>query len=105
MWGSAEGVAVGAAFDACRSAPALLKVLDTLEVEGKSVVIPGCGRGYDLVEFGSRKASKVVGLEISPSAVRCAHHAADPMRSQFPTRAVPRGREREAEAPPGYLWC
>jgi hypothetical protein len=57
------------AFDACRPAPALLKALDGLEVEGKSVIVPGCGRGYDLVEFGRRKASKVVGLEISPSAV------------------------------------
>jgi hypothetical protein len=40
-------------FDVGGSSPVLHKLLDSgeLDVKGKRVVIPGCGRGYDVVTF------------------------------------------------------
>ena len=43
------------AFDMCGSAPVLQGLLKSgeLNVKGKRVVVPGCGRGYDLVSFAT----------------------------------------------------
>lgn len=39
---------------------------------GKRVFVPGCGRGYDLVEFARAGAAAAVGLELAPTAQRAA---------------------------------
>jgi hypothetical protein len=69
-----NGLQPGQKFDATRAATALTVLLDnrTVEVEGKSVIVPGCGRGYDVVEFAKRGATPAVGLELAPNAVTSA---------------------------------
>ena len=39
------------------------------DVRGKRVVVPGCGRGYDIVAFVQSGASECIGLELSKTAV------------------------------------
>lgn len=71
----ASGLEPGQAFDATRSSPALDDLLQSgsLPVEGKRVIVPGCGRGYDLTTFlRNGNAAQVVGLEISSTAVAAA---------------------------------
>lgn len=64
-----EGVAPHEKWDQAKAAPALVKLLDgDLSVKGKSVLVPGCGRGYDLIEFAQRGAERAVGMEISSTA-------------------------------------
>lgn len=41
-------------------------------LKGKRVLVPGCGRGYDVVSFVEKGAEKAVGLELAPSAVAAA---------------------------------
>lgn len=65
------GLQPGQKFDASRTSPYVADVLGQgeLRVKGKTVLVPGCGRGYDVVEFARHGASSAVGLEISPTAV------------------------------------
>ncbi|KAJ3225714.1 hypothetical protein HDU81_007695 [Chytriomyces hyalinus] len=56
--------------------PALLAVLESHESalfppskSQWSVLIPGCGRGYDLAAFAARRGVSAVGLDISPTGV------------------------------------
>ncbi|KAJ3249670.1 hypothetical protein HDU77_007574 [Chytriomyces hyalinus] len=56
--------------------PALLSVLQSHESvlfsaskSQWSVLIPGCGRGYDLAAFVAKKGVSAVGLDISPTGV------------------------------------
>ena len=60
------------AFDAATASPVLTSLLTSgaLEVAGKRVFVPGCGRGYDVVEFARRGAAAAVGLELAPTAAR-----------------------------------
>jgi hypothetical protein len=69
MW--SQGIAKGQAFDAGASSPSLRNLLTSgkIDMRGQSVLVPGCGRGYDLVTFASAGASLAVGLELSSSAV------------------------------------
>jgi SAM-dependent methyltransferase len=62
------------AFDAGRSAPALSNLLSSggLAAAGKRVLVPGCGRGYDVIEFVGKGASLAVGLELAPTAQQAA---------------------------------
>jgi len=65
----------GQSFDAGKSAPHLTDFLQQKglgDVEQKTVLIPGCGRGYDVVSFVKYGASDVTGLEIAPTAVASA---------------------------------
>lgn len=39
---------------------------------GKTAVVPGCGRGYDLITLARLGATRVVGLELSDTAVEVA---------------------------------
>ncbi|MEW5307083.1 MAG: hypothetical protein WDW38_002155 [Sanguina aurantia] len=66
----AAGLPPGSGFDASRSSPALLKLLRSNPeiASGKSVLIPGCGRGYDLATFLQAGARQAIGLELSPTA-------------------------------------
>ncbi|PRW56054.1 thiol methyltransferase 2 [Chlorella sorokiniana] len=72
FWGKDGGLQPGQAFDAQRSSPALTDLLQRggLEAAGKRVLVPGCGRGYDLIEFVRAGAAAAVGLELAPSAQR-----------------------------------
>ena len=62
------------AFDAGRAAPALSNLLSSggLVAEGKRVLVPGCGRGYDLVAFLKAGATLAAGLELAPTAQQAA---------------------------------
>ena len=67
----------GNKFDAGRSSPMLHAVISRAPaaaahagahgVEGRRVLVPGCGRGYDVVSFAAAGASEAVGLEIAPT--------------------------------------
>lgn len=48
-----SGVKVNEKWDKGTSAPALKELLkdEGVATQGKAVLVPGCGRGYDLVEF------------------------------------------------------
>eukprot|EP00967_Tisochrysis_lutea_P008782 scaffold10515_cov17-Tisochrysis_lutea.AAC.1 len=52
------------------SAPALIDLLSSgkCDVKDKSVLIPGCGRGYDNATFIRAGAKEAVGLEVAPAA-------------------------------------
>jgi len=70
----AAGLQPGQRFDAGRPSQALVKKLDSgdLNVNGKKCLVPGCGRGYDVLEFAKRGASHAYGLELAPTAVTAA---------------------------------
>ena len=71
MW--SKGLKPGEAFDAHASSPALTVLLERgrgLDVVGRRVFVPGCGRGYDLATFVRAGAALAVGLELAPSALR-----------------------------------
>ena len=38
-------------------------------VQGKSVLIPGCGRAYDVLSFARAGASSALGLDVAPTAL------------------------------------
>ena len=44
------------------SSPALLKLLDANEIPNGRALVPGCGRGYDVVALAS-KDRKAIGSE------------------------------------------
>ncbi len=77
LWGA--GLAPGDLFDARGPSPALLARLGGAPggalggLEGQRVLVPGCGRGYDLAAFVRAGAAEAVGLEISPTARDSAH--------------------------------
>lgn len=57
MW--AQGLEPGQFFDAKRSSPSLIKVLDARGTcaaapSRPKALVPGCGRGYDVVEMARR---------------------------------------------------
>ena len=60
----------GQSFDAGRSCPYLDTFIEQnkASLEGKTAVIPGCGRGYDVATF-SKYCKEVTGLELAPTAV------------------------------------
>eukprot|EP00803_Ostreobium_quekettii_P008753 evm.model.scf_483.3 EVM.evm.TU.scf_483.3 scf_483:45045-56085(+) len=85
----ADGLAVGDKWDAGMSSPVLVDLLESgrLAVDGKTVLVPGCGRGYDVLTFASAGASKAMGLEISDTAVKVAEAHRD---SSAPTEVASR---------------
>lgn len=70
FWGREGGLPQGEAFDAARSSPVLTKLLSSgeVDVKGLRAFVPGCGRGYDVVEFVRQGADVVAGLELAPTA-------------------------------------
>ncbi|PSC72662.1 S-adenosyl-L-methionine-dependent methyltransferase [Micractinium conductrix] len=74
MWTQDGVLKPGQAFDAAKSSPALSAQLASggLDVCGKRVLVPGCGRGYDLVEFARAGAGLAAGLELAPTAAAAA---------------------------------
>lgn len=90
----------GQSFDAGKSCPHLETFLEEKKemFKGKTAVIPGCGRGYDVATF-SKYCEQVTGMELAPTAVTCAQEflgdsyenatvvqgdfLADPIRMQY----------------------
>lgn len=56
-------------WDRGETSPALLQWLDSGELAPCRVLVPGCGRGYEVVEL-ARRGFEVVALDFAPSAVR-----------------------------------
>lgn len=77
MW--SRGLAPGQAFDASRTEPALVDLLEAKDLKpplppatsGASALVPGCGRGYAVVSL-ARAGYVAEGVEISPTAVKAA---------------------------------
>eukprot|EP00282_Hemiselmis_andersenii_P008852 CAMPEP_0114138500 /NCGR_PEP_ID=MMETSP0043_2-20121206/16354_1 /TAXON_ID=464988 /ORGANISM="Hemiselmis andersenii, Strain CCMP644" /LENGTH=213 /DNA_ID=CAMNT_0001232471 /DNA_START=125 /DNA_END=766 /DNA_ORIENTATION=+ len=73
MW--AAGLKPGDRFDKSKSSQSFLDVLaswqDTAKAKKVRALIPGCGRGYDVVE-AARFNFDALGLDISPTAVQAA---------------------------------
>ncbi|PXF43295.1 Thiocyanate methyltransferase 1 [Gracilariopsis chorda] len=69
-----NGIDRGQLFDRMDALPELVRQLSNGGIErGRSVLIPGCGRGYDVEAFcNSGLFERVLGLDISASAVRSA---------------------------------
>ncbi|KAK9817695.1 hypothetical protein WJX72_000782 [[Myrmecia] bisecta] len=69
-----EGLQPGQAWDRSKASPAFTSLLDlgSLDVSGKRALVPGCGRGYDVLEL-ARRGSTATGLELVPSAVEAAN--------------------------------
>lgn len=68
-----EGVPKGQFWDRSSPSPCLVHLLSSGrlgDLSDKHVLVPGCGRGYDLVAFAGAGAASVMGLEISTSAVQ-----------------------------------
>ncbi|GMH41874.1 hypothetical protein BSKO_09784 [Bryopsis sp. KO-2023] len=65
-----DGVVQGDKWDTRASAPSLTKLVSSgaLELKGKKSIVPGCGRGYDVLLFAG-VGSDALGLEISQTAV------------------------------------
>lgn len=61
-------------FDAGASSPALADLVrrDPALVAGRSVLVPGCGRGYDVATFVKAGAASAVGWDAVPAAVDAA---------------------------------
>jgi hypothetical protein len=70
-----ETLQPGQAFDAKRMSPVVSEKLKSgeLDVKGKTCLVPGCGRGYDVVEFAKAGAAASIGLEIAPTAIERAN--------------------------------
>jgi len=73
MWSA--GLKPGDRFDKTKSSQSLLDVLsswqDTAKARKCRMLVPGCGRGYDVVE-AARFNFDAMGLDISPTAVEAA---------------------------------
>eukprot|EP00884_Botryococcus_braunii_P018800 jgi/Botrbrau1/5603/Bobra.97_2s0026.2 len=72
IWGNK--LPPGERFDLGGPTPALVSALEKgdLHVKGKSVFIPGCGRGYDVVEFAKFGAAPALGIDLSEAGVEAA---------------------------------
>jgi SAM-dependent methyltransferase len=79
IWAGADAggapLAPGEAFDAAGASPALLDLLARRglgDLAAAAVLVPGCGRGYDVAAFALAGAPRVLGLELAPGAVAAA---------------------------------
>ncbi|KAL3148501.1 hypothetical protein ABBQ38_013943 [Trebouxia sp. C0009 RCD-2024] len=102
-----DGLNAGEQFDASSSSPALLALIKEgkLQVRGKKVFVPGCGRGYDVVEFAKQGAVAVVGLELVPEAASSAQehlYSSDLDKTQRERSKVVTGDFFDASAPNSY---
>eukprot|EP00775_Hariotina_reticulata_P004714 gene4714-4964_t len=68
-----EGVNPGTKWDAGTISPVLSHLLKTdLNVQSRNVLVPGCGRGYDVFAFAEAGAARAVGLDLCPEAIAAA---------------------------------
>lgn len=71
MW--ATGIQPGEKFDALEPLPALVKMVEEGSVPSGRALVPGCGRGYDVVLLASSERH-CTGLDISPIAISVAEN-------------------------------
>uniref|UniRef100_A0A383VW04 Methyltransferase domain-containing protein n=1 Tax=Tetradesmus obliquus TaxID=3088 RepID=A0A383VW04_TETOB len=85
-----QGVPPGQLWDAGKPSPYLAHLLDSkqLDVAGKRVLVPGCGRGYDVFAFAQAGAAPAVGLDLSPEAVAAAAAERDSQLAHSPEVAA-----------------
>ena len=69
MW--SRGLARGQAFDADRVEPALVALMERRALPTGRALVPGCGRGYSLVQLATAERS-ALGLDIAPTGVAAA---------------------------------
>eukprot|EP00877_Chromochloris_zofingiensis_P008226 jgi/Chrzof1/3657/Cz13g04010.t1 len=83
-------------WDAAQCSPQLLDLISSgaLTVAGKRVLVPGCGRGYDVIAFAQAGAAASIGLEISPVGVR---EASAYVQQQLPPELAPQAQVLEAD--------
>eukprot|EP00288_Rhodomonas_lens_P008063 CAMPEP_0177737296 /NCGR_PEP_ID=MMETSP0484_2-20121128/25808_1 /TAXON_ID=354590 /ORGANISM="Rhodomonas lens, Strain RHODO" /LENGTH=213 /DNA_ID=CAMNT_0019251065 /DNA_START=97 /DNA_END=738 /DNA_ORIENTATION=- len=78
MW--SRGLKPGDAFDASKSSPSLIDVLSSWKETAKTrkcrMLVPGCGRGYDVVA-AAKVNFDALGLDIAPTAVKAAEEYRD----------------------------
>ena len=66
MW--SRGLARGQAFDADRVEPALVALMERRALPTGRALVPGCGRGYSLVQLATAERS-ALGLDINAATV------------------------------------
>eukprot|EP00929_Paragymnodinium_shiwhaense_P086992 TRINITY_DN47332_c0_g1_i1.p1 TRINITY_DN47332_c0_g1~~TRINITY_DN47332_c0_g1_i1.p1 ORF type:complete len:220 (+),score=44.65 TRINITY_DN47332_c0_g1_i1:85-744(+) len=66
-----KGVGKGEAWDAAQVEPALVDLMTRLELPKGRALVPGCGRGYSLVQLAAADRS-VLGLDLAPTGVAAA---------------------------------
>jgi protein-L-isoaspartate O-methyltransferase len=73
MWKRDGGLKPGQYFDASGSSKVLLQLLkhNPAPASGASALVPGCGRGYDVIEM-AKVGYHALGLDIAPTAVAAA---------------------------------
>uniref|UniRef100_A0A383W5P7 Uncharacterized protein n=1 Tax=Tetradesmus obliquus TaxID=3088 RepID=A0A383W5P7_TETOB len=84
-----DGLQKGQQFDKGAPSPQLMQLLSSgqLQVQGKRALVPGCGRGYDVVAFAAAGASLSVGLDICPDAIAAANKQCDEQLAGHPDAA------------------
>ncbi|GBF92003.1 thiol methyltransferase [Raphidocelis subcapitata] len=89
IWGA--GLLPGQRFDAGASPPLLRHLLESGKVPtaGRRVLVPGCGRGYDVVAAAAAGAALAVGLDICSLAVSAAgEHRDETLPAEAAARAA-----------------
>ena len=72
FWSRNGGLKKGEEFDASQCEPALQALLDSGVLPGGPTLVPGCGRGYAVAALAEDGSRDVLGLDISPTAVKAA---------------------------------
>jgi SAM-dependent methyltransferase len=85
-----EGVNPGTRWDAGKCSPILAQLIANkeLNVVNKRVLVPGCGRGYDVFCFAQAGAAAAVGLDLSQEAVAEAEEEKVRVLSAHPAAAA-----------------
>ena len=77
-----QGLSQGELFDASTSSPALIKEIQDGRIPNGKALVPGCGRGYDLLALASDKRT-VIGLELADQAVNAAKEFTSSSNNKF----------------------
>lgn len=72
MW--KKGINPGESFDMSSSSPALIKLIEDNIIPNGRCLVPGCGRGYDLVVLAANGERSILGIDLSPIAVDTANN-------------------------------
>lgn len=82
-----QGLSKGELFDASESSPALVKEIQDGRVPDGKALVPGCGRGYDLLALVSDKRT-VLGLELADQAVKAATEYISSSNNEYKDNAI-----------------
>eukprot|EP00596_Hydrurales_sp_CCMP1899_P005758 CAMPEP_0119040280 /NCGR_PEP_ID=MMETSP1177-20130426/10154_1 /TAXON_ID=2985 /ORGANISM="Ochromonas sp, Strain CCMP1899" /LENGTH=218 /DNA_ID=CAMNT_0007005181 /DNA_START=203 /DNA_END=856 /DNA_ORIENTATION=- len=78
MWEA--GIGPGQAFDTGSASPVLVQLIDANAIPEGRALVPGCGRGYDVLALASAKRT-VIGLDIAELAVSAARNRIEALPS------------------------